>query len=299
MSLLDRVAGAPITWGVDGSPGWGYLMPPDRVLAEMVELGLRATELGPDGWLGETTDQVLARLDRFGLGLVGGFVPAVLYRQDRVDQELTAFAEAVRTLRAGGAEIAVVGPDSHLPGYDTEVHLTDDEWDIFFEAFAQLQEIAAQHDITVATHPHWGMAVQDSRDVNQLLTRTSSRLCLDTGHLALAGVDQMALITAAADRIHHVHLKDVDPDLAAAVRSGERNFRAAVIDGLFTALGEGDVDLRGLIQALESRGFNGWYVLEQDVALAEEPPPAAGPIIDARTSLDYLHSLDADLTAPV
>ena len=49
--LLERVAGAPITWGVDGSPGWGYLMGRDRVLREMVESGLSATELGPDGYL--------------------------------------------------------------------------------------------------------------------------------------------------------------------------------------------------------------------------------------------------------
>ena len=49
--LLARVAGAPISWGVDGSPGWGHLMDRDRVLAEMVEVGLTATELGPDGYL--------------------------------------------------------------------------------------------------------------------------------------------------------------------------------------------------------------------------------------------------------
>ena len=48
--LLERVAGAPITWGVNGSPGWGHLMDRDRVMREMVESGLSATELGPDGY---------------------------------------------------------------------------------------------------------------------------------------------------------------------------------------------------------------------------------------------------------
>ena len=38
--LLERVAGAPITWGVDESPGWGHLMGRDRVLAEMPASGL-------------------------------------------------------------------------------------------------------------------------------------------------------------------------------------------------------------------------------------------------------------------
>ena len=46
-----RIAGAPISWGVCEVPGWGFQMSPDRVLSEMVELGLTATEFGPQGWL--------------------------------------------------------------------------------------------------------------------------------------------------------------------------------------------------------------------------------------------------------
>ena len=56
--VLSRVAGAPITWGVDGSPGWGHLMDADRVLAEMAQIGLRATELGPDGYLPSDPDEL-------------------------------------------------------------------------------------------------------------------------------------------------------------------------------------------------------------------------------------------------
>ena len=46
-----RMAGAPISWGVCEVPGWGYQLPADRVLAEMSDIGLAATELGPDGFL--------------------------------------------------------------------------------------------------------------------------------------------------------------------------------------------------------------------------------------------------------
>ncbi len=48
--LGGRIAGAPITWGVDGSPGWGHLMDRDRVMAEMAQVGLSATEDRPR-WL--------------------------------------------------------------------------------------------------------------------------------------------------------------------------------------------------------------------------------------------------------
>ena len=45
-----RIAGAPISWGVCEVPGWGYQLGPDKVLTEMREVGLLATELGPDGF---------------------------------------------------------------------------------------------------------------------------------------------------------------------------------------------------------------------------------------------------------
>ena len=75
-TMMSRIAGAPITWGVDGSPGWGHLMGADRVLAEMAELGLNATELGPDGYLPTDPAELQQKLDHYGLELVGGFVPA-------------------------------------------------------------------------------------------------------------------------------------------------------------------------------------------------------------------------------
>src|SRR5919112_2785981 len=46
----NKIAGAPISWGVCEVPGWGYQLPPDRVLTEMRKIGLAATELGPDGF---------------------------------------------------------------------------------------------------------------------------------------------------------------------------------------------------------------------------------------------------------
>lgn len=289
--LLDRVAGAPITWGVDGSPGWGHLMDPDRVLAEMVELGLRATELGPDGYLGTTTAEVLERLDRHGLTLTAGFIPVVLYRTDGLAGQLEYFDRAAATLAAGGAEVAVLGADSHLPGYDVEINLEEADWDVFLSGLDRLLLIADGHELDVGLHPHWGMAVQGQESVDLVIERSSTGFCLDTGHLALAGVDIGAFVERAGQRVHHVHLKDVDLEAADRVRRGEVAFRQAVIDGMFRPLGEGGVPIAETIQALERAEFTGWYVLEQDVALAHDPPAGSGPIDDARISMRFLHDV--------
>ncbi len=289
--LLSRVAGAPITWGVDGSPGWGHLLPHDRVLSEMASIGLKATELGPDGFLPTDPTELARLLDSYGLTLAGGFVPAVLYRPELAAAQLDYVERAAHTLAACGAEVLVLGPDSHHAGYDISVEMTEEEWRLFEENLKRVMEIAARRGLATALHQHWGMAIERLGDVKRLLERSEVELCLDTGHLFLAGADPVTVAQLASRRVAHVHLKDVDGAMAERVRAGKIGFRAAVIEGVFRPLGEGDVDVAGVIRHLEEDGYQGWYVLEQDVALEAAPLTGEGPITAAARSVAYLERL--------
>ena len=293
--FLSRIAGAPITWGVDGSPGWGYLMDRDRVLGEMQSVGLRATELGPDGYLPTDPEHLDPLLGGYEMSLVGAFVPLLLYRPDRTDENLDYADRASATLAGAGAKVLVLGPSSHLDGYDTSVSLTDEEWDHFAANAARVNDITGEHGLAAALHPHWGMAVERPEHIERVLETCPVGICLDTGHVYLGGGDPVEVARMAGDRIVHVHLKDVDGVMAEEVFSGKRPFRQSVIDGLFTPLGQGAVDIAGVIRHLESRGFAGWYVLEHDQALAEAPGPGAGPIHEARQSMAFLEKLATSL----
>jgi inosose dehydratase len=291
MTLLDRIAGAPITWGVDGSPGWGYLMDRERVLREMAGTGLQATELGPDGYLPSEPGVLRDYLAERGLQLVGGFVPAVLYRPERVERDLEYVQRASRLLAAAGSRVMVLGPAADQLGYDVSVDLSDAEWSVFLANLQRVTSIAADSGLRTALHPHWGMAVEKARHVDRVLEGSDAGLCLDTGHLYLAGADPVAIARQAAGRVDHVHLKDVDPTLAARVRLGQARFRQSVIGGMFVPLGAGGVDIAGVIETLEASGYQGWYVLEQDVSLDREPATGAGPIADAEASVAFLRDL--------
>jgi inosose dehydratase len=289
--LLERVAGAPITWGVDGSPGWGFLMDRDRVLREMVESGLSATELGPDGYLPTDPVELGEYLDRFDMSIVGGFVPALLYREDRVDDQLTYVTRAARQLASTGSQVLVLGPSSANPGYDTPVDMSDDEWSTFLANLRRLESIVGDAGLRTALHPHWGLAIATGPDIDRLLDSSDVGICLDTGHAYLGGADPVGVARAARGRVLHVHLKDVDAAKAERVRNGDVPFREAVIDGLFVPLGEGGVDIAGVIRVLEDDGYRGWYVLEQDVSLRSDPPEGEGPKADAIDSVAYLRGL--------
>ena len=114
--FLSRIAGAPITWGVDGTPGWGHLMDADRVLGEMQEVGLKATELGPDKYLPSDPAELAQKLDHYDLDLVGGFVPVVLHIPERVEDSLAYFARACATLAGCGSSVVVLAAGSGLVG---------------------------------------------------------------------------------------------------------------------------------------------------------------------------------------
>jgi inosose dehydratase len=285
-AVAARIGGAPISWGVCEAPDWGYELPPERVLGEMRALGLRATELGPTGYLGAGPAEVRALLDRYGLRLIGGFLPVPMH-VSTVD-DLEQARAAIATLADAGAEVVVLAARSADGGYDHKVRLTGAEWRVLLSTLDRLQGTARDHGLVAALHPHVGTAVEDRASVLRLLADSDVPLCLDTGHLLIGGMDPVELVGLAAERIAHVHLKDVRAPVAGTVSAGDTSYIEAVRNGLYAPLGAGDLDLPGIVGALEKSGYRGWYVLEQDAALYGPPVPGGGPVDDVRRSIDFL-----------
>lgn len=283
-----RIAGAPITWGVCEVPGWGHQMSPGRVLSEMADLGLTATELGPDGFLPGDPDELEILLDRHGLELAAGFVPVMLHDEDRWSLNRAEASRRISTLGEAGASTVVFAASTGDESYEGTAVLTDQQWEHLVDALSELEEIAGEHGLTASLHPHYGTAIEGPAEIRRLLDTSDVGICLDTGHVLVGGGDPVELAESAAERVVHVHLKDVDAALVGRVRGGELGYREAVRDGLYKPLGEGDVDVAAVVLALEDAGYEGWFVLEQDTVLAEEPPPGEGPVSDAEASLRFL-----------
>ncbi|MGM1062599.1 TIM barrel protein [Saccharothrix sp. Mg75] len=302
-----RLAGAPISWGVCEVPGWGRVLDPATVLAEMASLGLRATELGPPDYLPADPRALRDLLAGHGLALVGGFLAVPLHTGDPA-----AEAEADRVaalLAAGGAEVLVLAAATGLDGYDDRPDLTGDEWRALVAGAARVRDRAAAHGLRTALHPHVGTHVERAAEVERFLADSDLPLCLDTGHLLIGGTDPVDLARRHPDRVGHVHLKDVRADVAATVRSGATTYADAVRHGLYAPLGDGDVDVAALVTTLRAAGYTGWWVLEQDTALDPDDTPGtpstwaaqgtreapAGPLHDTARSLAHLATLIPEL----
>ena len=293
--MLSRVAGAPITWGADASEGWGYLMDPKRVMAEMREAGLSATELGPDGFLPTDPEELKDFVAGYDMSMVGGFVPAILYQ----DQDIEAQSRLLRARERSVGRRRCFQRGARTPIALRRLRHRDRYGRRSVEGLpAQLrrfQDITEARGLQTALHPHWGMAISRQNQVDRLLNTCDVGMCVDTGHLFLSGVDPLQVVKDAGDRVLHVHIKDLTNDMAEKVRAGEVPFRQATIDGMFVPAGSGDVDIAGVVKYLEGRGYQGWYVLEQDCSLTGDPEPGTGPIEDAKASVEFLRKVSEEL----
>jgi inosose dehydratase len=287
-SVDDRLAGAPISWGACEIPGWGVMPSADRVLAEMAELGLRGTELGAVGFFPDDPASIAAQLEGYGLELVGGFVPLVLHETDLSDT-IEEARRSARLIQDSGGRMFVVGVVQDLD-WSAPQELDGAGWTRLGQHLNEIEQLAGEHGLTLAVHPHAGTLIETAEQVERGLEVADVGWCLDTGHLTIGGADPVDFARTHGDRVVHVHLKDVDARVAADFRAGRRSLVDATRHGLFLPLGKGDARIAEVMDALQAHGYDGWLVLEQDTAITgEEPTVAGGPMRDARESIAFLH----------
>jgi inosose dehydratase len=292
--LAQRVAGAPISWGVCEVPGWGHQLDPEVVLTQMREVGIAATEFGPDGFLPDAPEDKAATLASHGLASVGQFVPVVLH--DPASDPVPTVDVAMTALVAASASTVVIAAATGAEGYDDRPVLDDAQWATLLHNLDRIKDAAAARGLTATLHPHVGTMVESGDEADRVLAGSRIGLCLDTGHLLIGGGDPVRVAVEHPDRIGHVHLKDVRLDLAREVQDGRDTYTGAVARGMYVPLGQGDVDIAAIVRALEGAGYTGWYVLEQDTILTGAPEDTGvDPVADVRASIAHILAIAGSL----
>lgn len=292
--FLSRVASAPISWGICEVPGWGAMLPQKRVLAEMSGLGFTATELGAAGFLPEDPYELKDVLSEYGMTLIGGFTPVVVHDPSARQATIESATATAKLFQQAGATKFVSCPIMDWD-WSNPRPLTLDEQKHMTEMLGVIDDICGEHGLDQVLHPHVQTVVETKDDISRVLDSCDVTFCLDTGHMAFGGQDPVEFAKTAMDRVGHVHLKDIRLDMVAPVLRREVSLMAATQAGVFTPLGQGDVDILGVVQTLEAAGYRGWYVIEQDTAITGGfPDEGEGPVEQVSESLKYL----TDVVAP-
>ena len=291
MDLKKQLAGAPICWGVCEANDWGYQLEPERVLAEMREVGLTATELGPDGYLPQNAGDLAKMLERYGLSLCGAFVPIVLHKPERLKDSYERAKRQAAVLAELNAHNFVLAAPSEDGEYDKRDPMDAQAKAVFAESLPAVAEIVKSFNLQMVVHPHAGTMFETPADLDVLLDETDVDLCLDTGHIVVGGGSPLDVARRAGKRVKHVHLKDCDATAAGRIQRKESTYSVEVRNGMYKPLGQGDAQIKEVITFLDGIDYSGMLVMEQDIMLPGVPPKEGGPIENVRASLAFLESV--------
>ncbi len=292
-----RIATAPVNWNNPDVPEYRAWLPYGRMMDEFVEAGYDATEWGPG--MPEDPAELKVELDKRGLEMVGAFVGLGFRDADRYETEMAKAMEIARRLQATGGKllIAAEGGDDRRraeAGHVVEADgLTDAQWKNLARGLHDLADNLAPMGMSVVFHNHVGTYVETPGETARLLDETDPAKvgwCLDIGHLAYGGGNSLEMLGTYGDRVRHIHLKDVSGEVLAQAQAESWSFGQALKSFIFPALGEGIAQVPECVAALLGRGYDGWFVLEQDTT-PDDPKDVA------RANREYLEALLASLAS--
>ncbi|MEX2649608.1 MAG: myo-inosose-2 dehydratase [Alphaproteobacteria bacterium] len=290
--MTVRLGINPIGWTNDCMRWLGDEIPLEACLAEARAAGFSGIEIGRK--FPRTVKGLSPLLERHGLCLVSGWYSARLVERD-ARAEIGAMRRHLDLMVGCGATVMVfaettgeivntVGaPASARPRLAGAA-----AWRRLGRRFTEVARHMLGRGVRMAVHHHMGTVVQTADDIDRLMDCTGPEvgLLLDTGHLTMAGGDPIALAKQFAERIVHVHCKDIRRFALETCKRRDASFSEAVLHGVFTAPGDGIVDFAGVFRVLARSGYQGWLVQE-----AEQEPRMADPRIYAELGNAHLRRL--------
>ncbi len=291
MTTMSRITAGNLCLG-SAPDSWGVWFPEDeqqvpwtRFLDELASAGYRWFELGPYGYLPTDPRQLADEAAARGLQVSGGTAFGALHRPEKwAETVATARRVAELTAAAGAHHLVFIPPmyrDEKTGAYTEEPQLTAEQWNSLGGRANELGRILLdEYGVRLVLHPHADSHIQTQPEIERFLNETDSRyanLCLDTGHVAYGGGDNLDLIRRFAERIGYVHIKQMDPDVLAQVAAEGLSFGEAVKRGVCVEPPAGVPDPASVVEALSALDAELFVIVEQDLypCAAEVPLPIA------------------------
>jgi len=268
-------------------------IPYEQILSEIALSGFKGTQNAPKFPKGRDLKR---ELKLRGLTISEPWV-GTKFTEGKVKETLKEFLEQVEFMKdMNGTKIVVaeLGGAVHQTNVDPlkeRPHFTDDQWSALLAGLNQLGQMAKENGMQLVYHPHIGTGVENLDDIDRLMTGTDEenvKLLLDTGHLYYAGVKPLEVTKQYANRIKHVHLKNIRQSVLDESKETGRSFLDSIRAGIFTVPGDcaGAIEFEPILQELAKANYEGWLMVE-----AEQDPNNTNPLKDALTARNYLREV--------
>ena len=278
--LRAKLGISPIAWWNDD----------DVNLSDDVSLEEALRQASVAGFVGMETGQRFPMnmqelgpfLDKYNMQVCGGWFSGDLLTGD-IEREKERIEQQLQFFKAADAPCIVYGEVSGSVQSKRDKTLSqkpvidETEMAIYGRKVSDFAEYCEKQGMPLSYHHHMGAVVENETELDLLMKHSSIPLLFDAGHMAFAGGDNMRVIDNHHKRITHVHTKDVRADVMQTIDKSQQSFLDAVVKGVFTVPGDGDIDFPALIKQLAGYDYEGWFVVE-----AEQDPKLNPPLEMAR-----------------
>ena len=280
---------APIAWTNDDMPDLGAENTFEQCISEMALAGFTGCEVGNK--YPKDTAVLKKALDLRGMQICNAWFSTFLTTKPYEETE-AEFIKHITFLKEMGAKVVGISEQGHsiqgtdLSIFDDKYVMNDEEWNLLCTGVNKLGKVAKDMGITLTFHHHMGTVVQTAAEIDRLMENTDPEyfnLLFDSGHLAYCGEDYMYILKKYINRIKHVHLKDIRPDVVAEVKANGLSFLQGVRKGTFTVPGDGVIDFAPIFDVLAENNYEGYVLVE-----AEQDPAIANPFEYAVKARKYI-----------
>ena len=280
---------APIGWTNDDMPDLGSENTFEQCVSEMALAGFTGCEVGNK--YPKDIRELKKALDLRGMEICNAWFSTFLTTKPYHETE-KGFIEHITFLKEMGAKVVGVSEQGNsiqgtsLPIFEAKHIMNDEEWDLLCTGLNKLGKAAKDMGITLTFHHHMGTVVQTAAEIDRMMENTDPalfNLLFDSGHLAYCGEDYMYILKKYIDRIKHVHLKDIRPDVIKKVKDEKKSFLEGVRMGTFTVPGDGAIDFVPIFEVLAKNDYEGYVLVE-----AEQDPAIANPFEYAVKARRYI-----------
>lgn len=281
---------APIAWTNDDMPDLGSENTFEQCISEMALAGFTGCEVG-NKYPRDDIPALKKALSLRNMQICNAWFSSFLLTKpyDEVEKD---FTDHISFLKEMGAKVVGISEQSYsIQGTDKSVFkdkyiMNDDEWARLCDGVNRLGKVAKDMGISLTYHHHMGTVVQTAAEIDRLMENTDPELfslLYDSGHLAYCGEDYIGVLKKYANRVKHVHLKDIRPEVIEKVKKENLSFLEGVRLGTFTVPGDGAIDFGPIFDILADSGYEGYVLVE-----AEQDPAKANPFEYALKAKKYI-----------
>lgn len=289
--LKARLGISPIAWWNDDLEELSDDVSLEECLRQASEVGFTGMETGRRFPM--DMNELGPILGKHSISVCGGWFSGLLLdgdieeEKDRIRQQLDFFIAAGAPCIVYGETARSIQGDRSKP-LAAKPRLGDDEMKVYGAKVTAFAEWCADQGMPIAYHHHMGTAIETEPEIDALMKATGEavNLLYDAGHLHMAGGDLIRILNHHHRRIRHVHVKDVRQSVLDGLDRATDSFLDAVVNGVFTVPGDGDLPFGKIVHRLADFGYQGWFVVE-----AEQDPKVNPPLEMARVGYKELQRL--------